>query len=211
MWLTNFLSEIRSLSNHDDETQFRILSVKPFRGFSSSEHWWSLTALYWVVMDEKQSEWPIFTWHVYLHLSSTCMATQGGAVSQFLWLFSPFLQDNKERLYFFRFCFVETSGQRDFKQLPNDSLRSICPWIMVLWLQVFVLWQLVRWKWQESVLSDCAFQASWVLVEEFIDAFIPIYWIKSNINLVGKQIWAWNRLEVSVPLNIDDRSLLFTE
>ena len=91
--------------------------------------------------------------HVYLHSSSTCMATQGGAVSQFLWLFSPFLQDNKERLYFFRFCFVETSGQRDFKQLPNDSLRSICPWIMVLWLQVFVLWQLVRWKWQESVLS----------------------------------------------------------
>jgi hypothetical protein len=91
VWLTNFLSEIRSLSNHDDETQFRILSVKPFRGFSSSEHWWSLTALYWVVMDEKQSEWPIFTWHVYLHLSSTCMATQGGAVSQLLRVCYQFL------------------------------------------------------------------------------------------------------------------------
>ena len=42
VWLTNFLSEIRSLSNHDDETKFHILSVKPFRRFSSSEHWWSL-------------------------------------------------------------------------------------------------------------------------------------------------------------------------
>ena len=28
VWLTNFLSEIRSLSNHDDAIQFRILSVK---------------------------------------------------------------------------------------------------------------------------------------------------------------------------------------
>ena len=42
VWLANFLSEIRSLSNHDDETKFHILSVKPFRRFTSSEHWWSL-------------------------------------------------------------------------------------------------------------------------------------------------------------------------
>ena len=59
VWLTNFLSEIQSLSNHDDETKFRILSVKPSRKFSFSEHWWSLIALYCAVMDVKQSEWPL--------------------------------------------------------------------------------------------------------------------------------------------------------
>ena len=64
VWLTNFLSEIRSLSNHDDETKFHILSVKPSRKFSFSEHWWSLIALYCAVMDVKQSEWP-------LHIIST--------------------------------------------------------------------------------------------------------------------------------------------
>ena len=59
VWLTNFLSEIRSLSNHDDETKFHILSVKPSRKFSLSEPWWSLIALYCAVMDVKQSEWPL--------------------------------------------------------------------------------------------------------------------------------------------------------
>ena len=42
MWLTNFLSEIQSLSNHDDETQFRILSVKPI---------WSLSAF--LIIDDR--------------------------------------------------------------------------------------------------------------------------------------------------------------
>jgi hypothetical protein len=51
VWLTNFLSEIRSLSNHDDETQFRILSVKPIWSFSAFDHWWSLTVQLWAVMD----------------------------------------------------------------------------------------------------------------------------------------------------------------
>ena len=51
VWLTNFLSEIQSLSNHDDETQFRILSVKPIWSFSAFDHWWSLTAQLWAVMD----------------------------------------------------------------------------------------------------------------------------------------------------------------
>ena len=48
VWLTNFLSEIRSLSNHDDETKFHILSVKPFRRFTSSEHWWSLVSRFFL-------------------------------------------------------------------------------------------------------------------------------------------------------------------
>ena len=39
VWLTNFLSEIRSLSNHDDETQFHILSVKPIEKLQC---FWSL-------------------------------------------------------------------------------------------------------------------------------------------------------------------------
>ena len=60
VWLTNFLSEIQSLSNHDDETQFRILSVKPIWSFSALDHWWSLTVQLWAVMDGEQSEWPIF-------------------------------------------------------------------------------------------------------------------------------------------------------
>ena len=60
VWLTIFLSEIRSLSNHDDETQFRILSVKPIWSFSAFDHWWSLTVQLWAVMDGEQSEWPIF-------------------------------------------------------------------------------------------------------------------------------------------------------
>ena len=51
VWLTNFLSEIRSLSNHDDETQFRILSVKPIWSFSAFDHWWSLTVQLRAVMD----------------------------------------------------------------------------------------------------------------------------------------------------------------
>ena len=51
VWLTNFLSEIRSLSNHDDETQFRILSVKPIWSFSAFDHWWSLTVQIRAVMD----------------------------------------------------------------------------------------------------------------------------------------------------------------
>ena len=51
VWLTNFLSEIRSLSNHDDETQFHILSVKPIWSFSAFDHWWSLTAQIRAVMD----------------------------------------------------------------------------------------------------------------------------------------------------------------
>ena len=51
VYLTNFLSEIRSLSNHDDETQFRILSVKPIRSFSAFDHWWSLTVQIRAVMD----------------------------------------------------------------------------------------------------------------------------------------------------------------
>ena len=51
VWLTNFLSEIRSLSNHDDETQFRILSVKPIWSFSAFDHWWSLTVQLWPVTD----------------------------------------------------------------------------------------------------------------------------------------------------------------
>ena len=42
VWLTNFLSEIRSLSNHDDETQFRILSVKPIWSLSAFDHWWAV-------------------------------------------------------------------------------------------------------------------------------------------------------------------------
>ena len=48
VWLTNFLSEIRSLSNHDDETKFHILSVKPFRRFTSSGHWWSLVSRFFL-------------------------------------------------------------------------------------------------------------------------------------------------------------------
>ena len=51
VWLTNFLSEIRSLSNHDDETQFHILSVKPIKSFSAFDHWWSLTVQLRAVMD----------------------------------------------------------------------------------------------------------------------------------------------------------------
>ena len=51
VWLTNFLSEIRSLSNHDDETQFHILSVKPIWSFGAFDHWWSLTAQTRAVMD----------------------------------------------------------------------------------------------------------------------------------------------------------------
>ena len=102
VWLTNFLSEIRSLSNHDDETQFRILSVKPIWSFSAFDHWWSLTVQIRAVMDGEQSEWPSCTTkairHIYLHLSSTSMATQGGAVSQLFCLFSPFLVDEQERI-----------------------------------------------------------------------------------------------------------------
>ena len=51
VWLTNFLSEIRSLSNHHDETQVRILSVKPIWSFSAFDHWWSLTVQIRAVMD----------------------------------------------------------------------------------------------------------------------------------------------------------------
>ena len=58
VWLTNFLSEIRSLSNHDDETQFHILSVKLIWSLSASDHWWSLTVQIRAVMDAEQSEWP---------------------------------------------------------------------------------------------------------------------------------------------------------
>ena len=35
---------------------------------------------------------------MYLHLSSRCIATQGGAVSQFFCLFPPFLVDEKQRI-----------------------------------------------------------------------------------------------------------------
>ena len=40
-------------SNHDDETQFRILSVKPVWSFSalSFDHWWLLTVQIRAVMD----------------------------------------------------------------------------------------------------------------------------------------------------------------
>ena len=60
VWLTNFLSEIPSLSNHDDESQFCILSVMPIRSFSAFHHWWLLTVQLRAVMDGEQSEWPIF-------------------------------------------------------------------------------------------------------------------------------------------------------
>ena len=56
--------------------------------------------------------------HVYLHLSWTCTATQGGAVSQFFYLFSPFWVDEKQRIQFFRFRFCKTSAKTSFKELP---------------------------------------------------------------------------------------------
>ena len=71
VWLTNFLSEIRSLSNHDDETQFHILSVKPIRSFSAFDHWWSLTVQLRAVMDGEQSEWPFTFQHLYYQLLVT--------------------------------------------------------------------------------------------------------------------------------------------
>ena len=55
---------------------------------------------------------------IYLHLSSRCIATQGGAVSQFFCVFSPFLVDEKQRIYFFLFCLGKTSAQTSFKELP---------------------------------------------------------------------------------------------
>ena len=74
VWLTNFLSEIRSLSNHDDETQFHILSVKPIWSLSASDHWWSLTVQIRAVMDAEQSEWP-FTFQPFS--SWLCCTTNG--------------------------------------------------------------------------------------------------------------------------------------
>ena len=55
---------------------------------------------------------------VYLHLSWTCTATQGGAVSQFFYLFSPFWVDERQGIQFFWFCFCKTSAKTSFKELP---------------------------------------------------------------------------------------------
>ena len=63
--------------------------------------------------------------HVYLHLSSTCTATQGGAVGQLFCLFSPFWVDEKQRVQFFRFCFCKTSAETSFKELPMTMLVPV--------------------------------------------------------------------------------------
>ena len=51
----------------------------------------------------------------YLYLSSTWIATQGGAVSQFFCLFSLLLVDDKKRTYFFRFSFFRHFSKLLFK------------------------------------------------------------------------------------------------
>ena len=57
--------------------------------------------------------------HVYLHLSSTCMATQGGAVSQLFIVCLQLLLDSQERNWFIRFFFPT--------HLPKPHSKS-CQW-----------------------------------------------------------------------------------
>ena len=112
VWLTNFLSEIRSLLNHDDETQFRILSVKPISSFSAFDHWWSLTVQLWAVMDGGI----VWVAYLYLHLSSTCIATQGGADSPFFRVCIQLLLSYKQQNGLIGVLFLnETSAQTPFK------------------------------------------------------------------------------------------------
>ena len=151
VWLTNFLSEIQSLSNHDDETQFRILSVKPIWSFSAFDHWWSLTVQLWAVMDGEWSEWAF-----YLHLSSRCIATQGGAASPFFRVCIQLLLNCKERNWLI--CFFISQWDicpNLFQIVVNNNLKSIRPWSILLWLQMPVLLQLVWFDLQEPESLSC--------------------------------------------------------
>ena len=66
--------------------------------------------------------------HVYLHLSSTCMATQGGAVSPFFSVCIQLFLDYKERNWLIRFFLLnETSAQTPFKEL---SMTTSSPYVL---------------------------------------------------------------------------------
>ena len=96
--------------------------------------------------------------HVYLHLSSTCTATQGGAVSQFLCLFSPFWVDEKQRIQFSRFCFGKTPAKTPFKELPMTISVPVVLEALFLWLQAFVLLGLMSFTRQAFVFTGCLTQ-----------------------------------------------------
>ena len=57
VWLTNFLSEIRSLSSHDDETDLQFLSVKPIGGLVPLIIDDRLQFIYKLQWSWKKSEW----------------------------------------------------------------------------------------------------------------------------------------------------------
>ena len=94
----------------------------------------------------------------YLHLSWRCIATQGGAVSQFLYLFSSFWVDEKQRTQFFRFCFCKTSAETSFKELPMTISVPVVLEALFLWLQAFVLLGLMSFTRQAFVFTGCLTQ-----------------------------------------------------
>jgi hypothetical protein len=64
VWLTNFLSEIRSPLIHDDETQLLLLSVKTISKTRSSDHWWSHAFL--MGCDGVEVVWVVFNKNLFI-------------------------------------------------------------------------------------------------------------------------------------------------
>ena len=94
----------------------------------------------------------------YLHLSWRCIATQGGAVSQFFCVFSPFLVDEKQRIYFFLFCLGKTSAQTSFKELPMTVSVPLVLEAYFCGCRFFVLLGLMSLSGQAFVFLDCLTQ-----------------------------------------------------
>ena len=81
--------------------------------------WLFLTKIIALLLVEKHN---LTLSHFYLHLSSTCIATQGGADSPFFRVCIQLLLSYKERIGLIRFLFLnERSAQTLFKQLSMTT------------------------------------------------------------------------------------------
>ena len=130
-----------------------VLLIIDDRSLLKHEQWW---------MGE-QSEWPFTfqrTWSSTtasfgrgqnyfksLHLSSSCMATLGGAVSQFFRLCFPFLVDLWRRMSIFWLFFQQNKLEGWLQSVFHDNLASFWPCLVLLRLQIVVLlWVMPWWR-----------------------------------------------------------------
>ena len=109
-----------------------VLLIIDDRSLFNYEQWWmgnSLSGLSHVNTSTKYQLMVTQTlWGMYLHLSSTCIATQGGAVSPFFSVCIQLFLDYKEQNWLIRFFLLnETSAQTPFKEL---SMTTSSPYVL---------------------------------------------------------------------------------